>query len=95
MYFCSVLRHAVIALLNFTSDCRKEHVQEFVDVLLSKLMSLLQTQSHKVQEEVVSALATVADSAGDAFHRVCQRYSAGANEPLISVYSIMTLSFLY
>lgn len=62
-----VQSHAAAALVNFCEEAEKEILAPYLDTLLEHLMQLLQNQKRFVQEQALSTIATVADSAESAF----------------------------
>ncbi|GAB7363350.1 hypothetical protein MBLNU230_g3631t1 [Neophaeotheca triangularis] len=62
-----VQAHAAAALVNFCEEAEKEILAPYLDRLLQLLMGLLENQKRFVQEQALSTIATVADSAETAF----------------------------
>lgn len=62
-----VQSHASAAIINFCDEASPVVMQPYLDPLLSKLQSLLQSQHRFNQEQAVTAVAAVADSAEGAF----------------------------
>ena len=64
-----VQSHAAAALVNFCEEAEKEILEPYLDDLLSHLLQLLSSPSQKrfVQEQALSTIATIADSAETAF----------------------------
>lgn len=61
--------HAAAALINFAEHCTKELLQPYLDPLLSKLFELLKSNNRSVQEQVITAVASMADSAKTYFDK--------------------------
>jgi hypothetical protein len=64
-----VQAHAAAALVNFCEEAEKTVLEPYLDQLLSHLLLLLQSPKRFVQEQALSTIATVADSAEAAFSR--------------------------
>lgn len=64
-----VQSHAAAALVNFCEEAEKEVLEPYLDNLLSHLLSLLESPKRFVQEQALSTIATVADSAEAAFSK--------------------------
>eukprot|EP00698_Gefionella_okellyi_P011181 TRINITY_DN2935_c0_g1_i1.p1 TRINITY_DN2935_c0_g1~~TRINITY_DN2935_c0_g1_i1.p1 ORF type:complete len:1109 (-),score=299.02 TRINITY_DN2935_c0_g1_i1:650-3934(-) len=62
-----VQSHAAAAVINFTEHCKKETLHPYLDTLLSKLLVLLQGSRKVVQEQAITAVASVADCANEFF----------------------------
>ena len=62
-----VQSHAAAALVNFCEEAEKDILEPYLDTLLEHLMALLQNPKRFVQEQALSTIATVADSAESAF----------------------------
>lgn len=62
-----VQSHAAAALVNFCEEAEKEILEPYLDTLLEHLMQLLQNPKRFVQEQALSTIATVADSAESTF----------------------------
>ncbi|QIX00154.1 hypothetical protein AMS68_005671 [Peltaster fructicola] len=62
-----VQAHAAAALVNFCEEAESGTLEPYLDSLLSHLMQLLQNDKRFVQEQALSTIATVADSAESAF----------------------------
>ncbi|KAJ1481222.1 armadillo-type protein, partial [Baffinella frigidus] len=62
-----VQSHAAAAVINFTENCKKEILIGYLDGLLGKLVILLQGGVRIVQEQAITAIASVADCVEDAF----------------------------
>lgn len=62
-----VQSHGAAAVINFTENCDKAILQPYLPGLLTKLMNLLQAPSRMVQEQAITAIASVADCAEDLF----------------------------
>lgn len=61
--------HATAALVNFCEACELDDLAPYLDSLMEKLIQLLQCGSKVVQEGALTALASVADRAQDAFQK--------------------------
>lgn len=61
--------HAAAALVNFCEACELDDLAPYLDSLMEKLIQLLQCGSKVVQEGALTALASVADRAQDAFQK--------------------------
>ena len=59
--------HAAAALVNFCEEAEKSTLEPYLDDLLSRLLHLLQSEKRYVQEQALSTIATIADSAETAF----------------------------
>ena len=59
--------HAAAALVNFCEEAEKSILEPYLDDLLSRLLNLLKSNIRYVQEQALSTIATVADSAETAF----------------------------
>ena len=59
--------HAAAATVNFSEDCPPECMAPYLDTLMNKLLSLLQSGNKSVQEAALTALASTADNAQEAF----------------------------
>ncbi|CUS09667.1 unnamed protein product [Tuber aestivum] len=65
-----VQSHAAAALVNFCEEAEKEVLEPYLDDLLRHLLELLHNdQKRYVQEQALSTIATIADSAEVAFSR--------------------------
>lgn len=62
-----VQSHAAAALVNFCEEAEKETLEPYLDTLLGHLMTLLRNPKRFVQEQALSTIATVADSAESTF----------------------------
>ncbi|KAI5361577.1 putative importin-beta domain, armadillo-like helical, TOG domain, importin beta family [Septoria linicola] len=62
-----VQSHAAAALVNFCEEAEKEILEPYLDRLLTNLMQLLRSEKRFVQEQALSTIATVADSAESTF----------------------------
>jgi hypothetical protein len=62
-----VQAHAAAALVNFCEEAEKKILEPYLDSLLQHLLHLLQSPKRFVQEQALSTIATVADSAESAF----------------------------
>ncbi|KAI5065336.1 hypothetical protein GOP47_0020031 [Adiantum capillus-veneris] len=57
-----VQAHAAAAILNFSESCGPELLNPYLDGVVAKLLTLLQSGKRMVQEGALTALASVADS---------------------------------
>jgi len=65
-----VQSHAAAALVNFCEEAEKEILEPYLDELLKRLLALLTDDTKRyVQEQALSTIATIADSAEQAFGR--------------------------
>ena len=64
-----VQAHAAAALVNFTENAEQENVDPHLDELVTTLLQLLRSGPRLVTEGALTALASVADAAKDAFAR--------------------------
>lgn len=65
-----VQSHAAAALVNFCEEAEKHVIEPYLDDLLKRLLNLLHNdQKRYVQEQALSTIATIADSAEAAFGR--------------------------
>lgn len=62
-----VQSHAAAAVINFTENCKKEVLEPYLQGLLGKLGQLLGGGVRIVQEQAITAIASVADCVGDGF----------------------------
>ena len=62
-----VQAHAAAAVINFCEHCEKETLQPYLQGLLGKLHQMLQRNIRRVQEQAVTAVASVADVAQEDF----------------------------
>lgn len=62
-----VQAHSSAAMVNFSEGCPPEHMAQYLDGLMNKLMQMLQGGHKMVQEAALTALASVADNAQTAF----------------------------
>lgn len=62
-----VQSHAAAAVINFTENCTSEIIAGYLDGLLTKLLILLQNGKRIVQEQAITAIASVADCAEELF----------------------------
>nr|AAX95644.1 HEAT repeat, putative [Oryza sativa Japonica Group] len=61
--------HAASAILNFSENCRPDILTPYLDGIVGKLLSLLQTGNQMVQEGALTALASAADSSQEHFQK--------------------------
>ncbi|TGZ80208.1 ARM repeat-containing protein [Ascodesmis nigricans] len=65
-----VQSHAAAALVNFCEEAEKEILEPYLDDVMKRLLNLLHNdQKRYVQEQSLSTIATIADSAGPSFAR--------------------------
>jgi hypothetical protein len=64
-----VQAHAAAALVNFCEEAEKSILEPYLDDLLTHLFKLLQSPKRYVQEQALSTIATIADSAEAAFSK--------------------------
>uniref|UniRef100_A0A804M2E4 TOG domain-containing protein n=2 Tax=Zea mays TaxID=4577 RepID=A0A804M2E4_MAIZE len=64
-----VQAHAASAILNFSENCRPDILTPYLDVIVGKLLLLLQTGNQMVQEAALTALASAADSSQEHFQK--------------------------
>ncbi|KAI9141287.1 armadillo-type protein [Paraphysoderma sedebokerense] len=62
-----VQAHAAAALVNFAEHVAKKDILPYLDTIFDKLVALLQQGKIYVQEQAITTIATVADSAEDQF----------------------------
>ena len=62
-----VQAHAAAAVINFCEHCEKETLHPYLQGLLGKLHQMLQRNIRRVQEQAVTAVASVADVAQEDF----------------------------
>ncbi|KAJ1658463.1 importin subunit beta-3 [Dispira simplex] len=62
-----VQAHAAAALVNFCEQATQATLQPYLDTLLTNLLTLLNSSLRYVQEQALTTIATVADSAEDKF----------------------------
>ncbi|KAJ2993084.1 Importin-5 [Globomyces sp. JEL0801] len=62
-----VANYAAAALVNFSEGVSKSCISPYIEPIISKLLVLMNTGKIFVQEQAVTTLATVADSAGTEF----------------------------
>ncbi|KAF9969006.1 hypothetical protein BGZ65_012375, partial [Modicella reniformis] len=65
--FPRVRAHAAAALVNFCEAVEKGILEPYLDGIFDRLLSLLNTGTTYVQEQAITTIATVADSAEDRF----------------------------
>ncbi|KAF9578472.1 hypothetical protein BGW38_005703, partial [Lunasporangiospora selenospora] len=65
--FPRVRAHAAAALVNFCEAVEKGILEPYLDAIFERLLSLLNTGTTYVQEQAITTIATVADSAEDRF----------------------------
>ncbi|OMJ17419.1 Importin subunit beta-3 [Smittium culicis] len=68
-----VQAHAAAAMVNFSEEARKKTIEPYLDTLFERLMKLLTSEKRYVQEQAITTIATVADSAQELFRK---HYSA-------------------
>lgn len=64
-----VASHAAAALVNFCEEAEKDILDPYLDMLLNNLFALSQNSRRYVQEQALSTIATVADSAETRFSK--------------------------
>ncbi|XP_073272643.1 uncharacterized protein [Primulina huaijiensis] len=64
-----VQAHSASAVLNFSENCTPEILTPYLDVIVHKLLLLLQNPKQMVQEGALTALASVADSSQEHFQK--------------------------
>ncbi|KAK9986830.1 hypothetical protein SO802_031781 [Lithocarpus litseifolius] len=64
-----VQAHAASAVLNFSENCTPDILTPYLDVIVTKLLVLLQNGKQMVQEGALTALASVADSSQEQFQK--------------------------
>ncbi|PVU97624.1 hypothetical protein BB561_000436 [Smittium simulii] len=64
-----VQAHAAAAMINFTEETRKSIIEPYLDTLFERLMKLLSSNSRYVQEQAITTIATVAESAQELFRK--------------------------
>ncbi|KAF9394692.1 hypothetical protein CPC16_010607 [Podila verticillata] len=79
--FPRVRAHAAAALVNFCEAVEKGTLEPYLDAIFERLLSLLNTGTTYVQEQAITTIATVADSAEDRF----VKYYSGIMPLLINV----------
>lgn len=62
-----VQTHAAAALVNFSENASKEVLEPYLDLLLNNLLVLLNSPKRYVQEQVLTTIAIIADSAEKKF----------------------------
>ncbi|KAF9103746.1 hypothetical protein BGX27_010397 [Mortierella sp. AM989] len=62
-----VCAHAAAALVNFCEAIEKRTLVPYLDAIFERLLSLLNTGTTYVQEQAITTIATVADSAEESF----------------------------
>ncbi|KAF8926778.1 hypothetical protein BGZ58_010915 [Dissophora ornata] len=62
-----VRAHAAAALVNFCEAAEKRTLEPYLDAIFERLLSLLNTGTTYVQEQAITTIATVADSAEERF----------------------------
>ncbi|KAG0362852.1 importin subunit beta-3 [Gamsiella multidivaricata] len=62
-----VRAHAAAALVNFCEAAEKRILEPYLDAIFERLLSLLNTGTTYVQEQAITTIATVADSAEERF----------------------------
>ncbi|KAF9415626.1 hypothetical protein BGZ76_004776, partial [Entomortierella beljakovae] len=62
-----VCAHAAAALVNFCEAIEKRTLEPYLDAIFERLLSLLNTGTTYVQEQAITTIATVADSAEEKF----------------------------
>lgn len=67
VYVFKVQAHAAAALVNFSDAANQEAMNPFLDDLLTRLLGLVQSPKRYVQEQALTTIAMVADSAQELF----------------------------
>ncbi|KAI8900835.1 armadillo-type protein [Globomyces pollinis-pini] len=67
LQYIRVANYAAAALVNFSEGVSKSCISPYIEPIISKLLVLMNTGKIFVQEQAVTTLATVADSAGTEF----------------------------
>ncbi|KAH6590949.1 hypothetical protein BASA50_008949 [Batrachochytrium salamandrivorans] len=62
-----VQTYAAAALVNFAEQAKKECISPYLELIIPKLLSLLDSGKMFSKEQAITSLATIADSAGDQF----------------------------
>lgn len=57
-------------MVNFCEAADKETLEPYMDAILEKLMAILNTNKMYMQEQAITTIATIADSAQDRFVKV-------------------------
>jgi importin-5 len=65
--FLRVQTYGAAAMVNFSESAKKEAVAPYLPVIIPKLLALMNTGATYAQEQAITTLATVADSAGPEF----------------------------
>jgi len=65
-----VQAHSAAALVNFAEEVQKQHLAGHLDNIFQHLLILLNNPKKYVQEQAITAIATVADSAEEEFIKV-------------------------
>ncbi|KAJ3335318.1 Importin-5, partial [Kappamyces sp. JEL0680] len=71
-----VANYASAALVNFSENASKELLSPYIETIIEKLLALMNTGKLFVQEQAITTLATVADSAGLEFVKFYPRIMA-------------------
>jgi len=77
-----VKAHAAAAVINFCEHCERKTLRPYLQGLLGKLMQLLSTNQRRVQEQAVTAVASVADVAEQDFVPFYDAFIPGLKELL-------------
>ncbi|KAJ0273067.1 hypothetical protein COL922a_014612, partial [Colletotrichum nupharicola] len=64
-----VQAHAAAALVNFCEEAERKILEPYLADLLQHLLQLLRSEKRYVQEQALSTIATIADSAETAFEQ--------------------------
>lgn len=64
-----VQAHACAAVVNFAENCEQDVVAPYLDTMIGKLLALLQSGRHNVQEGALTSIASIADCAQEYFIR--------------------------
>ncbi|KAJ1912131.1 importin subunit beta-3 [Mycoemilia scoparia] len=71
--FPRVQSHAAAAMVNFSEDIPKSIIEPYLNDLFERLLKLLNSSKRYVQEQAITTIATVADSAQDKFEQYYSR----------------------
>ena len=75
-----VQAHAAAAVINFCEHCERSTLQPYLLPMLGKLTSLLQRNIRRVQEQAVTAIASIADVAEEDFVPFYDQFMPGLKE---------------
>ena len=71
--FPRVQAHAAAAIVNFSEEASKAVIEPYLNDLFERLLRLLNSSKRYVQEQAITTIATVADSAQDRFRQYYSR----------------------